>query len=87
MSAIEYLVEFGCVEDHADVKTHLRKIKASFREAEDEWVKQGTGGHPAAEGMYLAIEPAEGQDLDPLIRGHGWDIAVRDERTARSSPA
>lgn len=87
MSAIQYLVEFGCVEDHIDVKKHLREINASFYEAEEEWVERGTECYRAAEGMYLAITPAEGEDLDSLVRGHGWDIAVRDKRPEQTFQA
>ncbi len=87
MPESEYLVEFGCVEDHIEVKTHLRKINASFHEAEEEWIARATENYRAAEGMYLAIRTAEGEDLDSMVRGHGWDVAVRDQRPARSFPA
>lgn len=87
MSTNEYLVEFGCLDDHPGVKKYLRENGLSYSDADETWIVEETQSGRAADGMYLAIRTDRKEELTQHLVGHEWDYKIRAERPAKTYPA
>ena len=87
MSTNEYLVEFGCVEDHPGVREYLRENGLSYSDADEAWIVEGTQSGRAANGIYLAIRTDSKGELTDHLSGNKWDYKIRAERPAKTYPA